>query len=242
MKKRTFLKSVALLTAGISVTGITSRLKAAAFSRRSMKWNGEFVLPELPYAYDALEPYIDTRTMELHHSKHHASYTEKFNNAVKEVGLTGKTALQILSEASKYPESIRNNGGGYFNHKLFWRMLSPAGGGSPQGELLLALNQNFGSLESFKEEFSVAARSLFGSGWVWLVAAEGKLKVVPTSNQDSPVMDISPVRGHPLLCIDVWEHAYYLHYQNRRADYIEAFWQIVNWEFVGQRYSQSLTM
>lgn len=239
MNKRTFLKTIAYTTAGISAYGFTSKLKAATKTRRREKWNGEFVLPELPYAYDALEPYIDAQTMELHHSKHHASYTRNFNTAVEELGLKGKTALEILSEVSKYPDSIRNNGGGFYNHSLFWKMLAPANGSMPKGNLLNALNENFGSVDSFKSSFGAAAGSLFGSGWTWLIAADGKLKITSTANQDSPLMDIAEEKGYPLLCIDVWEHAYYLKYQNRRSEYIETFWNVVNWDFVSQRFTQS---
>lgn len=238
MDKRTFIKSIFLGTTGVIALGFSSALKAA---RGKRKWNGEFVLPELPYAYDALEPYIDARTMELHHSKHHAAYTKNFNAAVQEAGLTGKTALEILSEVSKYPAAVRNNGGGYLNHKLFWKMLAPATGKQPSTELLNAINRDFGTLDAFKEKFNTAAKSVFGSGWTWLVADGGKLKITSTSNQDSPVMDIAAEKGFPLLCIDVWEHAYYLKYQNRRAEFIDAFWNIVNWDFVSQRYTQSIT-
>jgi len=236
--KRTFLKSSFLGLAGLVSLGFTSSLKAA---RRKKNWNGEFVLPELPYANNALEPYIDAATMELHHSKHHAAYTDKFNQAVKEAGLTGKTAVEILSEVSKYPLAIRNNGGGYLNHKLFWKMLAPATDKQPSKDLLDALNRDFGSLGSFKEKFSSAAKSVFGSGWTWLVADGDKLKITSTPNQDSPLMDLAVEKGFPLLCIDVWEHAYYLKYQNRRAEYIDAFWNVVNWDFVSQRFTGSKT-
>lgn len=218
-------------------SGFGAKLRAA--SRK--KWNGEFVLPELPYAYNALEPFIDARTMELHHSKHHAAYTDRFNAAVKEAGLTGKTAQDILAAVSQYPASIRNNGGGYLNHKWFWKMLAPATGQKPSGDLLAALNRDFGSLEAFQEKFNTAAKSVFGSGWTWLITDGNTLKITSTANQDSPVMDIATEKGTPLLCIDVWEHAYYLKYQNRRAEYIDAFWNVVNWEFVSQRYSRSLS-
>ncbi|MBN2482405.1 MAG: superoxide dismutase [Bacteroidales bacterium] len=238
MNKRTFIKSIALVTAGISAYGLTSNLKASDRIGRVVRLNGEFTLPELPYAYNALEPYIDAQTMELHHSKHHASYTRNFNTAVQELGLTGKSAPEILSEISKYPKSIRNNGGGYLNHNLFWNMLAPANGKMPEGALLAALKENFGSVDNFKKEFSTAAGTLFGSGWVWLIAADGRLKITSTSNQDSPLMDIAEEKGHPLLCIDVWEHAYYLKYQNRRTEYIDAFWNVVNWDFVSQLLEQ----
>jgi len=236
--KRTFLKSVFLGAAGVFASGFTTKLKAA---RKKKKWNGEFLLPELPYAYDALEPYIDARTMELHYSKHHAAYTEKLNAAVKEAGLTGKTALELLAEVSKYPLAIRNNGGGYLNHKLFWKMLAPATGKQPSKELLDALNKHFGSLDAFKEKFNTAAKTVFGSGWAWLVADGDILKITATPNQDSPVMDLVAEKGFPLLCIDIWEHAYYLKYQNRRAEYIDAYWNVVNWDFVSQRYVSNKT-
>jgi superoxide dismutase, Fe-Mn family len=234
--KRTFLKSVFLGSTGIILSGFVTRLKA---NRLRRKWNGEFLLPELAYSFNALEPYIDAQTMELHYSKHHAAYTDKFNAAVKEAGLTGKTAFDILSEVSKYPLAIRNNGGGYLNHKLFWKMLAPATGQKPSPELLNAITLDFGSLEVFKEKFNAAAKSVFGSGWTWLIVADNKLKIVTTPNQDSPIMDIAADKGTPLLCLDIWEHAYYLKYQNRRPEYIDAFWNVVNWDFVSQRYTRN---
>ena len=215
-----------------------SRLKAS----RNKKWNGEFVLPELPYAYNALEPFIDAQTMELHHSKHHAAYTDRFNTAVTEAGLTGKTAVEIMADISKYPAAIRNNGGGYLNHKFFWKMLAPATGQKPSTELLAAINKDFGSLEALKDKFNTAAKSVFGSGWAWLIVTDaGILKITTTPNQDNPLMDIVSEKGTPILCIDVWEHAYYLKYQNRRPEYIDAFWNVVNWEFVALRFSRKKT-
>jgi superoxide dismutase, Fe-Mn family len=234
MEKRTFIKSIFLSAAGLFVTGLFSGIKA----NKRKKWNGEFVLPKLSFAYDGLEPYMDAKTVEIHYSKHHAAYAEKFNAAVKEAGLTGKTAREILSNVSKYPDAVRNNGGGFYNHKLFWKMLAPATGQQPSKELADALIAEFGSMEAFKEKFNTAAKSVFGSGWAWLIFADNKLKIITTPNQDSPVMDMSTDKGLPLLCIDVWEHAYYLKYQNRRADFIDVFWNIVNWEFVSQRYDQ----
>lgn len=236
MDKRTFLKSVFLGSTGFILTGFPNKLKAA---RARRKWDGEFILPELPFAYNALEPYIDAQTMELHHNKHHAAYTEKFNAAVKEAGLTGKTALEILSNVSKYPAAIRNNGGGYLNHKLFWKMLAPAKGQKPSDELMKALNRDFGSFDGFKEKFNAASKSVFGSGWAWLIVADDKLKISTTPNQDSPIMDNVTDKGTPLLCLDVWEHAYYLKYQNRRPEYIDAFWNVINWDFVSQRYTKN---
>jgi len=207
-----------------------------AWVKQMVKGPVEFELPELGYAYNALEPYIDEKTMRVHHTKHHAGYTANFNAAVKDLGITGKYAKQILAETSKYPDTIRKYGGGFFNHKLFWKILSPDGGGQPQGELNDQISEDFGSFDRFREEFSQAAKSLFGSGWAWLILQHGKLKVTTTPNQDSPVMDIVEEQGIPLLCIDVWEHAYYLKYQNRRAEYVDAFWNIVNWEFIANKY------
>jgi superoxide dismutase, Fe-Mn family len=230
--KRTFLKSVFLGAAGVAASGFSSKLKAA---KTNKKWDGVFMLPELPYAYGALEPFIDAETMELHYTRHHAAYTDKLNAAVAAAGLTGKSAHELLKDVSQYPESIRNNGGGYLNHKLFWKMLAPPTGKQPSAELLAALNRDFGSLDVFKEKFSAAAKSVFGSGWAWLIADKGKLKITTTRNQDNPIMDIADEKGVPVLCLDVWEHAYYIRNQNRRVDYIEAFWNVVNWDFVSQR-------
>jgi Fe-Mn family superoxide dismutase len=237
MDKRTFLKTGAVGLGGLFTF---SSLSASKIVRKILKREPirEFKLPELPYAYDALEPYIDAETMKLHYTKHHAGYTANFNAAVKEAGITGKNAKEILSEVSLYPEAVKNNGGGYLNHKLFWRVLSPDGGGEPNGELLNAVNEAFGSFDNFKNEFSQAAKTLFGSGWAWLILSEGKLKITATQNQDSPLMDIAVVKGTPLLMIDVWEHAYYLKYQNRRTEYIDAFWNIVNWEFISKKYNR----
>jgi len=234
--KRTFLKSIFLGATGVVASGLTSKLKAA---KGKKKWDGVFILPELPFAFDALEPYMDARTMEIHYTKHHAAYTDKFNAAVAAEGLTGKTAQELLKEVSKYPDSIRNNGGGYLNHKLFWKMLAPATGKTPSAELSAALSRDFGSVDSFKEKFNTAAKTVFGSGWAWLIADGDKLKITATPNQDNPIMDIASEKGMPLLCIDVWEHAYYLKNQNRRAEYIDAFWNVVNWDFVSQRYDRN---
>jgi superoxide dismutase, Fe-Mn family len=188
-----------------------------------------FKLPDLPYAYDALEPYIDTRTMEIHHTKHHAAYTNNLNNLVAGTDAEQLTIEQILADVSKYPVGVRNNGGGFYNHNLFWTLMSPNGGGKPSGNLLAAIESDFGSFDAFKEKFSAAAATRFGSGWAWLVKSDGKLVVTSSPNQDNPLMDISDVKGTPILALDVWEHAYYLNYQNRRPDYISAFWNVVNW-------------
>jgi len=182
-----------------------------------------FELPKLDYAYDALEPYIDARTMEIHHTKHHGGYTSKLNDAIENTELSGKSIEEILSQISKASAAVRNNGGGFYNHKLFWKVMSPNGGGNPSGELAAAIDKNFGTFDKFKDTFSNAAATRFGSGWAWLVKTGDKLVVSSTPNQDNPLMDIAETKGTPILGLDVWEHAYYLHYQNRRPDYINAF-------------------
>lgn len=195
-----------------------------------------FELPKLDYKYDALEPHIDARTMEIHHTKHHAAYTDKLNTAVTGTDFEGQSIEKILSGASSLPAIVRNNGGGFYNHKLFWKIMSPNGGGNPQGELDAAILKDFGSFDNFKTEFSNAAATRFGSGWAWLVKTPAGLKVTSTPNQDNPLMDISDIKGTPILALDVWEHAYYLNYQNRRPDYISAFWNVVNWNEVSERF------
>ena len=199
-----------------------------------------FTLPNLPYAYDALEPYIDAKTMEIHHSKHHNGYTNNLNGAIQGTDLEGKTIEDILANVSKAGAAVRNNGGGYYNHCLFWEVMSPDGGGEPSGKLGDAINQKFGSFENFKTEFSKAAATRFGSGWAWLcVKADGTLCVCSSPNQDNPLMDIAECPGTPILGLDVWEHAYYLNYQNRRPDYIEAFFNVVNWDEVSKRFEKA---
>lgn len=190
-----------------------------------------FELPSLPYAFEALEPHIDARTMEIHHGKHHQAYVNNLNNALKDnADAAGKSLEDILASMSKFPMAVRNNGGGHWNHSLFWQLLSPTGGGLPSGKLADAITASFGSFDAFKEQFNTAATTRFGSGWAWLVLHGDKLVVTSTANQDNPLMDIAEVKGTPILALDVWEHAYYLHYQNRRPDYIGAFWNVVNWE------------
>lgn len=194
-----------------------------------------FELPALPYAHDALEPHIDARTMEIHHGKHHAGYTSKLNAAIEGTDLEGKSIEEIL-KACKDKPGVRNNGGGYYNHCLFWEVMSPNGGGKPTGELASAIDAAFGSFDAFKDAFSNAAATQFGSGWAWLCVANGKLEVCSTPNQDNPVMGIN-CGGTPILGIDVWEHAYYLNYQNRRPDYINAFFNVVNWDKVSEKFA-----
>lgn len=193
-----------------------------------------FELPKLNYDYDALEPHIDARTMEIHHSKHHNGYTTKLNAAIEGTELENKSIEEILSNVSSASSGVRNNGGGFYNHRLFWEVMSPNGGGSPEGELAQLIDQSFGSFESFKEKFSNAAATQFGSGWAWLIYKDGQLKVSSTPNQDNPLMDLAEEKGTPILGLDVWEHAYYLNYQNRRPDYIQAFFNVIDWNKVNE--------
>ncbi len=200
-----------------------------------------FTLPSLAYAYDALEPHIDAQTMEIHHTKHHQAYINKVNDAIAGTDLDGKTIEDLVSNLASVPAdklgAVRNNGGGHANHSLFWTVMGPGKGGSPSGDLAAAIDSAFGSLDAMKEQFSAAAATRFGSGWAWLYVDGGVLKVGSTANQDSPLMgtEIAGIGGTPLLGLDVWEHAYYLHYQNRRPDYVSAFWNVVDWDAVAAR-------
>ncbi len=201
-----------------------------------------FQLPDLPYGYDALEPHIDARTMEIHHSKHHAGYTNKLNDAIAGTDLEKKSIKEILANVSKYPGGVRNNGGGFYNHSLFWAIMSPDGGGEPSERMNIhkAIMRDFGSFAKFKEEFANAAATRFGSGWAWLcVDKNDKLFICSTANQDNPLMDVVEASGTPVLGLDVWEHAYYLNYQNRRPDYIDAFFNVINWAEVSERYNDA---
>jgi Fe-Mn family superoxide dismutase len=198
-----------------------------------------FELPQLNYAKDALEPHIDAKTMEIHHGKHHQGYTTKLNDAVKGTDLEGKTIENILLNLDMHNTAVRNNGGGFYNHRLFWEVMSPNGGGEPTGELADAITTSFGSFDAFKDTFSNAAKGQFGSGWAWLCVHEGgKLDVCGTPNQDNPLMPEVGCGGTPILGLDVWEHAYYLNYQNRRPDYVEAFFNVINWDEVSKRYAE----
>ncbi len=198
-----------------------------------------FTLPALPYTHEALEPYIDKMTMEIHHGKHHAAYVTNLNKALEGNEWAAKPIEEILRSVSKLPMAVRNNGGGHWNHSAFWNWMKPKGGGTPSGELAAAINRDFGSFDKFKEQFSNAGITRFGSGWAWLVKQDGKLVVGSTPNQDNPLMDVSDLKGTPLLGLDVWEHAYYLKYQNRRPDYVAAFWNVVNWDDVSKRFLAS---
>ncbi|WP_345268275.1 superoxide dismutase [Nibrella viscosa] len=198
-----------------------------------------FVLEPLPYPSDALEPNIDKQTMEIHHDKHHNAYVTNLNNAVNGTDMENKSLEELLASISQYPVAVRNNGGGHYNHSMFWTILSANGGGTPTGSLAEAINQKFGSYDAFKEEFTKAATTRFGSGWAWLIVTpEGELAVTSTPNQDNPLMDVADQKGFPIIGLDVWEHAYYLKYQNRRPEYISAFWNVVDWNAAEQRFQQ----
>jgi Fe-Mn family superoxide dismutase len=195
-----------------------------------------FELPALPYEHNALEPHVDTLTMQIHHGKHHQAYVTNLNNAVAGTPAESMSVEDICKNISQYPAAVRNNGGGHYNHSLFWTVMGPGKGGAPSGDLAAAIDAAFGSFDNFKTQFAQAAATRFGSGWAWLiVGADGKLAITSTPNQDNPLMDIAEVKGTPILGLDVWEHAYYLHYQNRRPDYVAAFWNVVNWDEVARR-------
>jgi Fe-Mn family superoxide dismutase len=197
-----------------------------------------FQLPPLPYANNALEPHFDALTMEIHHDRHHAAYVNNLNSAIEAAPhLAESTIEELMVGVGKLSPAIRNNGGGHYNHSLFWKLLKPNGGGEPTGRLGEDIKATFGSFEKFKEEFAKAAVSRFGSGWAWLIVADGKLTITSTANQDNPIMDVAEVKGAPILALDVWEHAYYLKYQNKRADYINAFWNLVNWDEANVLYA-----
>ncbi len=204
-------------------------------------YSGELKFQELPYSYDALEPVIDKMTVEIHYNRHHRSYYNNFMNAIKETELTKMPIYHIFAQISEFSDAVRNNSGGYFNHALYWDNLSPKGGGEPKGELAESIIKQFGSFKDFTDKFNTAAKTRFGSGWAWLSVdfTNGELFISSTANQDNPLMNNAERMGVPILALDVWEHAYYLNYQNKRADYIEAFWKIVNWEMVEKRFKQA---
>ncbi|MDB5124965.1 MAG: sodA [Mucilaginibacter sp.] len=200
-----------------------------------------FTLPALPYATDALEPHIDKMTMEIHHGKHHQAYVTNLNKALEGKPEANNSIDDIIKNISKYPMAVRNNGGGHYNHSLFWTLLSPSGGGEPSGALANAINSTFGSFADFKTKVNEAGATRFGSGWAWLIVTpDKKLAICSTPNQDSPLMDVAEVKGTPVLGIDVWEHAYYLKYQNRRPDYLAAVWNVINWNHVAELYSKAI--
>jgi superoxide dismutase, Fe-Mn family len=198
-----------------------------------------FTLPQLPYAHDALEPHIDKQTMEIHHGKHHQAYVDNLNKAIAGGEHENKNLEDLVRSAGTISPAVRNNGGGHWNHTFFWESLAPNAGGQPEGKLAEAIKSAFGSFDAFKEKFNNAGMTRFGSGWAWLIVKDGKLEVSSTPNQDNPLMDVAEVKGNPILGADVWEHAYYLKYQNKRADYLAAFWNVVNWKKVSERFENS---
>ena len=240
MERRKFFKAVGLMSAAAYIGPKVLGNNQVPVKSLTIEGVPAAEFPPLPYAYNALEPYIDARTMEIHYDKHHRAYYTNFMNAVKGTPLEGKPLSEIFASVSKQTDAVRNNSGGYYNHLFFWNNLA-AGSSTPSADLSSALTKSFGSLDKFKEAFNTAAKTRFGSGWAWLYLGTDKnLSVASSPNQDNLLMDISPVKGTPLLTLDVWEHAYYLKYQNKRADYIDAFWNIVNWNEVNRRYQQGL--
>jgi len=195
-----------------------------------------FTVPALPYAYEALEPHIDKETMHFHHDKHHQAYVDNLNKAIAGTDNENKSIEELVKNAGSISPAVRNNGGGHWNHSFFWESLGPNAGGAPEGELADAINKEFGSFDAFKEKFNTAGTTRFGSGWAWLIKQEGKLVISSTPNQDNPLMDVAETKGTPILGCDVWEHAYYLKYQNRRPEYLNAFWNVVNWKKVAERF------
>jgi superoxide dismutase, Fe-Mn family len=240
MKRRKFINDVT--KAGLFIGAVSSVDNAFAANTEKMKYFIGFDQNPLPYDYAALEPAIDARTMEIHYTKHAAAYSTNLKDAAKAESVDPSTPVEkLLGNISKYSPKMRNNAGGHFNHELFWKTMKANGGGQPTGELLAAINNNFGSFATMRTQFSDAAKTRFGSGWAWLyVDAQKKLKIASTPNQDNPLMDISEVKGIPVLGLDVWEHAYYLKYQNKRADYVEAWWNLVNWDQVQSLYQQAM--
>lgn len=198
-----------------------------------------FTLPPLPYPADALEPYIDAQTMQIHHDKHHQAYVDNLNKAIAGTPNENKSLDEIIKNAGSISPAVRNNGGGHWNHSFFWEILAPHAGGQPTGQLADALNSSFGSFDSFKEKFNAAGIGRFGSGWAWLILKDGKLEITSTPNQDNPLMDVAEVKGIPVLGVDVWEHAYYLKYQNRRAEYLNNFWNVISWSKVSETYGNT---
>lgn len=222
LHRRDFLKATGLTVAGAAILGGNTSLFAQDVAP-------PFTLPELPYAFNALEPHIDAMTMEIHHGKHHKGYVDNLNKAILDKKIEERSLENILSKVSSYPVAIRNNGGGHYNHSLFWKLMKPGASGKPEGTLWDAMESIYGTFENFQEKFNTVAAARFGSGWTWLVVNKGKLEIGSTPNQDNPLMDVSEVKGVPVLALDVWEHAYYLKYQNKRADYVKAWWNLVNW-------------
>ncbi|HSP87014.1 MAG TPA: superoxide dismutase [Ignavibacteriaceae bacterium] len=240
MERRKFILSLGSIPVIAGLEPITKSLeKLSKHSIRRDFTMGKFELPKLPYDYDALEPYIDKTTMEIHHTKHHNAYVTNLNKAVEGTEMENKSIEDLLKKVSGLPAAVRNNGGGHYNHSLFWTLMKKGGGGLPTGDLEKKITSTFGSFEEFKKKFTEAGITRFGSGWAWLVVSNGKLAVSSTPNQDNPLMDVAEVKGTPILGLDVWEHAYYLKYQNKRPDYIEQWWNVVNWSEVAKRFAEA---
>jgi superoxide dismutase, Fe-Mn family len=238
MERRNFFKSVGLMTAAAYISPRVFNTDQMQVKATGIEGVPASEFPALPFAYNALEPYIDARTMEIHYDKHHRAYYTNFINAVKGTALEGKALIDIFASISKQTDAVRNNGGGYYNHLFFWQNLGE-GSPRPSDDLSAAITKSFGSFDKFRDAFNTAAKTRFGSGWAWLyIGADKNLAVASSPNQDNPLMDLSPFKGTPLLALDVWEHAYYLKYQNRRPEYIDAFWNVVNWNEVNRRYQQ----
>ncbi|MFP4059201.1 MAG: superoxide dismutase [Bacteroidales bacterium] len=242
MDKRSFLKTSLATSTGLLIPG--NWIKAAVSYQGGTKRKELFAQVPLDYGFDALEPHIDSQTMELHYTKHHAGYTAKLNDAMQEGNHVETDIVKIFKDISNYPLSVRNNGGGYYNHNIYWEVMAPGGEDKPNGDLYMAITRDFGNFERFREEFSSAASGVFGSGWAWLIVNNGDLKITTTPNQDNPLMDLPEIKekGIPILAIDVWEHAYYLKYQNKRTSYIDAFWNVINWEEVSTKYRNAINM
>jgi len=239
MQRRKFIYALGAIPAVTVLGKVENQLNNINNHIRSTNTMAKFELPSLPYAYDALEPYIDKMTMEIHHTKHHNAYVTNLNKAIEGTENEGKTLEQMFASISKLPAAVRNNGGGHYNHSMFWTLMKQNGGSKPSGKIADAINSAFGSFDEFKVKFSTAAATRFGSGWAWLVVQDGKLVVSSTPNQDNPLMDVAEVKGTPVLGLDVWEHAYYLKYQNKRLDYIENWWNVVNWDKVNELFSKA---
>lgn len=240
MNRRKFIYSVAAISAASAIEPFAKSIyNISNKNERSKNIMAKFELPALPYGYDALEPYIDKMTMEIHHDKHHAAYVNNLNKAVEGTEMATKTLDELVMNVSKYPMAVRNNGGGHWNHSLFWTLMKKNGGGEPTGPLADAIKSSFGSFGEFKTQFSNAGATRFGSGWAWLVVQNGKLVIGSTPNQDNPLMDVSDLKGTPVLGLDVWEHAYYLKYQNKRPEYIENWWNVINWAEASKRFSEA---
>lgn len=239
MQRRKFIYALGAIPA-VSILGkVENQFNNINKHIRSTNTMAKFELPALPYSYDALEPYIDKMTMEIHHTKHHNAYVTNLNKAIEGTENESRTLEEMFSNISKLPAAVRNNGGGHWNHSLFWTLMKQNGGGKPTGKIADAINSAFGSFDEFKTKFSTAAATRFGSGWAWLLVQDGKLIVSSTPNQDNPLMDVAEVKGTPVLGLDVWEHAYYLKYQNKRPDYIENWWNVVNWDKVNELFSKA---